>query len=315
LLGRLKVKAGWLLNLFQSEAFAELPKTFASKRMGSMRELANAPWSAAHELGYISYYPNRFVQAHIKLNHHLIGFEFEPGVVRVQLDTGPTLDRIIRSGSFYFVPAGTKVEVRKEHICENLLITLDPQVCERLIPGLSLLPMLENVESDAISKLAFDFRRALLAGLLLPSVVPNLVDALLVSLRQRISGPGPQNAPIGISPNRIKRALDFIEENYAANVSVEDIASAVGGISVFHFAHVFRTAIGRAPYRCVVERKLHQARILLSETSDDIANVAYVAGFASQAHMTETFSRRIGVTPAQFRRISYTQLAAALPSL
>jgi AraC family transcriptional regulator len=150
----------------------------------------------------------------------------------------------------------------------------------------------------------------LLAGILVSDAVPKLVDALLASLTGRIENPEPANAPIVISSMRIKRALDFIEEHYTANVSVEDIASAAGGISAFHFAHVFRTAIGRAPYRCVIERKLHQARILLSETSDAIANVAYVAGFASQAHMTETFSRRVGVTPSQIRRTSRTQFPA-----
>jgi len=304
-------EADRLLDFFQTEAFAELPMTFASKRVDPVRGLADPPWSAAHALGYISYYPNRFAQAHIKLNHHLIGFEFEPGVVRVQLDTGPTLDRITKSRAFYFVPAGTKVEVRKEHMCENLLITLDPQICERIIPGLSLLPMIENLEVDAISRLAFDFRRSLLMGQLAPDAVRNLVDAFLSTLRERIGNPLPRQAPIVISSMRIKRALDYIEENYATNVSVEDIASAAGGISAFHFAHVFRTAIGRAPYQCVVERKLHQARILLSETPEEIAKIAYVAGFASQAHMTETFSRRIGITPSQFRRMSRTYFAAA----
>lgn len=41
---------------------------------------------------------------------------------------------------------------------------------------------------------------------------------------------------------------------------------------------------------------------MLIETQGDIAGIAYAVGFSSQAHMTEAFSRRMGVTPAQLRR-------------
>lgn len=295
-----------MLDSFDAEAFAELPVTFARKQDACLRALTDAPWSAAHDLGYIYYYPTRFPQAHIQLRHHLIGFEFEPGVVRVQLDSGPMIDRILKSRSFYFVPAGSKVEVRKEHMCENLLITLDPQACEKVFPGLARVPMTDAMEDPFVSHHAFDFRRKLLTGKIEPESVRSLVDALLAAMKDRFAAPPPEPAPLVISSTRIKRALDYIEANYATNVSVAEIASAAGGISAFHFAHVFRSAMGRAPYQCVVERKLYQARSLLTETPEGIAKIAYVAGFASQAHMTETFSRRIGVTPSQFRRMSRT---------
>jgi AraC family transcriptional regulator len=300
-----------LLDAFDAEAFAELPVTFAQKKNVCLRALGDAPWSAAHDLGYIYYYPDRYSQAHITLRHHLIGFEFEPGVVRVQLDTGPMLDRILKARSFYFVPAGSTVEVRKEHMCENLLITLDPKACEGIVPGLSGICMTDNMECDDVSQRAFDFRRQLLAGKHQPEAVRSLVDTALAALKVRFSAPARDPAPLVISSMRIKRALDYIDENYATKVSVEEIASAAGGISAFHFAHVFRSALGRAPYQCVVERKLYQARSLLTETPEGIAKIAYVAGFASQAHMTETFSRRIGVTPSQFRRMSRTFLRKA----
>lgn len=293
-----------MLDPFDAEAFAELPVTFAQKKDVCLRAMSDAPWRAAHDHGYIYYHPNRFSQAHIRLRHHLIGFEFEPGVIRLQLDAGPMMDRILKSRSFYFVPAGSKVEVRKEHMYESLLITLDPQSCDRIIPGLLDVPMTDAMEDDAVSQQAFEFRRKLLAGNLGPETIRSLVNALLYALKSRFSVPAPKPTPVVISSNRIKRALDYIEQHYAAKVSVDEIASAAGGISAFHFAHVFRSTMGRAPYQCVVERKLYQARSLLTETPEGIAKIAYVAGFASQAHMTETFSRRIGVTPSQFRRMS-----------
>lgn len=297
-------------DFFDPTAFAELPVTFARTKIDiEHRAVVDAPWSAAHELGHIYYNPSRLAQAHLKLNHHLVGFEFEPCVVRLQLDTGPMLDRIVKSRSFYFVPAGSQIEVRKEHMCENLLITLDPLLCERLIPALNNLRMTENMEDDAVSQHAIAFRRALLSGEPAAGAVPAVISAVLAALRARAAAPTIAQAPLVLSSTRVKRALDYIEANFAAAVSVEDIAAAAGGISAFHFAHVFRSTMGRAPYQCVVERKLHQARSLLTETPDGLAKIAYSVGFASQAHMTETFSRRIGVTPLQFRRMTRTLMS------
>lgn len=286
----------------EGEAFNELPVTFARKQ--DVRLLGDAPWSGQHEFGSIYYYPMRVAHAHIKLHHHLIGFEFEPSVVRAQLNAGPLADLIVKSRSFYFVPAGSTIEIRKEHMCENVLITLDPEKCQKLLPELALVGMTENMTDPALTASVLAFRRDVLAGNPQPDALKGLIAALFRALETNLIKSSREVQPIVLSSTRIRRALDYIECNYAQRVSVNEIANAAGEISAFHFAHVFRSSIGRSPYQCVVERKLHQARQLLADTQDGLASIAYVVGFSSQAHMTETFARRIGVTPTQFRRTS-----------
>ncbi|ABQ67183.1 transcriptional regulator, AraC family [Rhizorhabdus wittichii RW1] len=296
------MEADRLFDLFHSEAFSELPLTFAQGRHGCAPNLSAAPWGRAHDLGYIFYYPTYFAQARIELRHHLIGIEYEPGVVRVQLGSGLSLDRIVKSRSFYFVPAGSTIEVRKENACEYVLITLDPERSASLLPELEAFGMLENVIDDRISDAAFRFRRDLLRDGAADDSVQELVRTVIDVLRRGPGDIGAGSERVRISSLRLKRALDYIGRHYSKKISVEEIAAAVGGISAFHFAHVFRSSLGQAPHQYVLEHKLHRARTLLIETQGDIAGIAYAVGFSSQAHMTEAFSRRMGVTPAQLRR-------------
>lgn len=287
-----------MFNPLHAEAFSELPLTFAGSRGTCGPNLGAAPWSQAHDLGYIFYYPTYFTQARIQLHHHLVGIEFQPGVVRIQLGSGLSLDHIVKSRSCYFVPAGSVIEVRKENVCDYALISLDPVRCRALLPNLEARGMLENIVDSAIASAAFRFRRDILRGDNVDGSVNALVSAVLGVL-----GRWPAELePTRISASRIKRALDYIDSHYANKISVQEIASAVGGISAFHFAHVFRSSLGQAPHQYVLEHKLHRARALLTETQNDIAGIAYSVGFSSQAHMTEAFSRRMGVTPARIRR-------------
>lgn len=299
-----------LLDPRDGEAFSDLPFTFAPANHGCGHRLMDAPWSAAHDLGFVYYYPARFAQAHIRLRHHLIGIEFEPGVARVQMNAGLSINHVVKVCSFYFMPAGSIVEVRKEHACEYLLVTLDPDLCSRLMPQLPRAGFLENVIDPAVTAEARNLRRDILCGEGARGAAPALAAAVVAALSREqvadlIAAP---SSPM--SPPRLKRALDYIALNFEKKILVDEIAAAVGGISSFHFAHVFRASLGQSPHQCILEHKLHQARSLLTETDQPIADIAYLVGFSSQAHMTDSFSRRIGATPSQIRRSAPSLLRA-----
>jgi AraC-like DNA-binding protein len=46
---------------------------------------------------------------------------------------------------------------------------------------------------------------------------------------------------------------------------------------------------------------LHQARLLLSDPSLSLAQIAQLAGFSDQSHLTRLFRRCLHVTPKQLR--------------
>lgn len=61
----------------------------------------------------------------------------------------------------------------------------------------------------------------------------------------------------------------------------------------------FRADVGVPPHAFQIDLRVKQARRLLA-AGDPPAEVAAACGFADQAHLTRTFKRFVGVTPARF---------------
>ena len=111
----------------------------------------------------------------------------------------------------------------------------------------------------------------------------------------------PPSRPHTMSPNRLKRAEDFIEANLGQDMSLQDIANAAG-MSLFHFAKVFKQATRRSPHQYVTERRMLQARSLLHDGRLSIGEVASAVGL-SQNRFGIVFKRLLGMTPSRFREV------------
>ena len=74
-----------------------------------------------------------------------------------------------------------------------------------------------------------------------------------------------------------------------------------------------KTATGASPRFWVGLHRVRLAGRALMFTNDPIANVAFAAGYADQAHMTREMRRWFRVTPAAMRRAAsaYENLVAA----
>lgn len=111
----------------------------------------------------------------------------------------------------------------------------------------------------------------------------------------------PPSRPHTMSPNRLKRAEDFIEANLGQDMSLMDIANAAG-MSLFHFAKVFKQATRKSPHQYLTERRMLQARSLLHDGRLTIGEVASAVGL-SQNRFGIVFKRLLGMTPSRFREV------------
>ena len=100
---------------------------------------------------------------------------------------------------------------------------------------------------------------------------------------------------------KIRRLIEFIDANLDSDLSLETI-SAVVEISPFYLPRAFKSAVGQSPHQYVLERRIERAKELLRSTDSPIREVALSSGFSSQAHLSNRFTRRVGVTPAAYRR-------------
>jgi AraC family transcriptional regulator len=105
----------------------------------------------------------------------------------------------------------------------------------------------------------------------------------------------------GLSKWRLKRATEFMAANIAEPINLADIAAAAG-LSRMHFAAQFRISSGLRPHEYLLQRRIERAKELLTTTRQPLVEIAFDAGFKTQAHFTTVFARFVGATPNVWRR-------------
>ena len=97
------------------------------------------------------------------------------------------------------------------------------------------------------------------------------------------------------------KAARAIDDLYASAVSIDALASKLGVHRVY-LARVFRAQWSCSPGQYIQHIRVRAAAHAMASTSKPLAEIALDAGFSDQAHMSRTFLRSLGVTPAAFRR-------------
>ncbi len=115
------------------------------------------------------------------------------------------------------------------------------------------------------------------------------------------SRPGRMPPMQTISGWRMRRVLEYIEENLDGDLSLEAMAAEVD-ISPIYLARAFKAAVGQSPHRYVLARRVERAKELLRNTDLPVVDVALSSGFSSQSHLSYWFQRYVGVSPAAYRQ-------------
>lgn len=98
----------------------------------------------------------------------------------------------------------------------------------------------------------------------------------------------------------IERAVWFIENRFAEEITLDDIAD-VGGVSRFHLSRSFGTLTGKPVMAYVRGRRLTWAAEKLLDGAPDILAVALDAGYNSHEAFTRAFRDQFGQTPEHMR--------------
>ena len=98
----------------------------------------------------------------------------------------------------------------------------------------------------------------------------------------------------------IKEALNYIEQNFQNDITIEDIA-AVCGINRSYFGKIFRNSIGRSPQEFLMNYRMVKATELLKLTSLSIAEIVSAVGYENQLHFSRAFKTIYGVSPREWR--------------
>ncbi len=99
---------------------------------------------------------------------------------------------------------------------------------------------------------------------------------------------------------RIDRSVELIESDFARELTLGELAAAAG-MSVYHFARVFRELTGLPAHRYLTAVRLRHAARRLDE-GESVTRTCYEVGFASLSHFVTAFRKRFGVAPSAARK-------------
>jgi len=231
------------------------------------------------------------------------------GPVDVDFITGGrSVSRHIPEGGIFFLPGGHECNVRLRGPLETTHIYLRAHLFEA-----------ERAPTAAASGLApiFGERDSVLEHLarsvneILAESAPSLaVDPIAQALASRFidinfrkSSAKPTHRDYRLTERQLRRVREFIDQNIGSDIRIGAMAS-VCGVSSDYFLRMFKRTVGVSPYQYVLNQRVEQAKILLSDQTFSLAEIALRTGFSHQEHLSRVFRRFTGVAPGRYRRAS-----------
>ena len=112
---------------------------------------------------------------------------------------------------------------------------------------------------------------------------------------------------------RIRKVLNFIEENLDNELSLENLAE-IGNYSPFHFHRIFRGIIGETLQEYINRNRMEKSAMLLSHHKNkSLEEVFSEVGFKSNSTFSKTFKKYFGVSPSVFRKNTPEKFSKILP--
>lgn len=100
--------------------------------------------------------------------------------------------------------------------------------------------------------------------------------------------------------DRINRAVDYVTQNLAEPLRLEDVAQAAC-FSPYHFHRIFQVLMGETLTAFVKRVRLERAVYLLSHRAGvNLTEIALSCGFSSSSDFSRSFRAHYGVSPRRF---------------
>ena len=223
---------------------------------------------------------------------------------------GRSWQKTLRAGDIIVAPAGPPRILRHKEEAEVAKVLLTSELVDEIVRTVtperaSQIELLDNfgTRDSHIEELV----RRLIAELRADDVgsglcAESLATELAVHLIRNHST-ARRTAAVTFSAlprSKLQRVTDYIEDNLREGLTLEKISQSVS-MSPYHFAHVFKQAVGVAPHRYVVKCRIDRAKALLRGTDLSVTEIARQVGYPTLSHFSFAFHKRIGQTPSRYR--------------
>jgi AraC family transcriptional regulator len=208
--------------------------------------------------------------------------------------------------SVSYIPAGYSVHGRSRGITvlRHLDLHLDSPALTRRFAGALQAGDLETprfgLQDDRMTALAGMIAAECVADTSLHDLYgEGLVNALLATLFG-VERRGERRRS-QLSHRQLRRVQAYIEAHCLEPIRLSDLAE-VAGLSQTYFSHAFKATTGVGPCRWHMQARIRRVQRLLLQKDTPLTEVAALAGFSDQAHLTRAFKQHVGITPAAWLR-------------
>jgi AraC-like DNA-binding protein/ligand-binding sensor protein len=103
-----------------------------------------------------------------------------------------------------------------------------------------------------------------------------------------------------VEPDSVRKARNYIEENYDRPISLKEAAGVVN-TSVRYFCKVFKNYTGITFVDYLTRLRIEKSKSLLLNPHKRISEIAYEVGFESLTQFNRSFKKYAGMTPTKYR--------------
>jgi AraC family transcriptional regulator len=122
-------------------------------------------------------------------------------------------------------------------------------------------------------------------------VVGTFLGAQLIRIRARAKARLQKSA--GLQNAKLKRVQDWINDHISERIEIRELAR-IACISRSHFGRLFKASIGYPPRRYILIQRVLRALELLQRGGLRMSEIAALAGFADQSHLSRSLRKFYG---------------------
>lgn len=104
----------------------------------------------------------------------------------------------------------------------------------------------------------------------------------------------------GMRAYYIKEAINFIEQNFSKDITIEDIANCCK-LNRSYFGKIFNDTLGKSPQAFLINYRMSKAAELLNTSDLSINEIGIAVGYPNQLHFSRAFKKVYGVSPRTYR--------------
>lgn len=122
-----------------------------------------------------------------------------------------------------------------------------------------------------------------------------------VWLERQVVRTAPETTAPDAARRLVARYTALMEREFRRGAGVGELAAHLG-VTPTHLTRCCRETCGRSAIELLQDRRIFEARRLLTETTTPVGRIAESLGFTSAAYFTRAFQNLTGQSPSAFRR-------------